>query len=93
MVNPRVAVANLHGIQRGYDRDFELRAGDIIGVRGKSQGLEVIRDNVGAKSDIRKFPWIEFSPDNMRGAFISYPEREQIPEKINEQLIVELYSK
>ena len=72
---------------------YELRAGDIIGVRGKSQGLEVIRDNVGAKSDIRKFPWIEFSPDNMRGAFISYPEREQIPEKINEQLIVELYSK
>lgn len=72
---------------------FQLRAGDVVGVRGKSQGLEVIRENVKSKSDIRKFPWIEFSPDKMQGAFISYPEREQIPEKINEQLIVELYSK
>lgn len=72
---------------------FQLRAGDIIAVRGKSQGLEVIRENVNAKSEVRKYPWIEFSPDKMQGSFISFPEREQIPEKINEQLIVELYSK
>lgn len=72
---------------------YELRPGDIVGVRGKSQGLAVVRENVSAKSDVRKFPWIEFSPDKMQGSFISYPERDQIPEKINEQLIVELYSK
>ncbi|MCB0629879.1 MAG: 30S ribosomal protein S4 [Saprospiraceae bacterium] len=72
---------------------YQLRPDDIVGVRGKSQGMDIVRDNVNAKSDVRKFAWLEFSPDKMQGKFISYPEREQIPEKINEQLIVELYSK
>jgi small subunit ribosomal protein S4 len=71
----------------------QLRAGDIIAVRGKSQGLQVVRDCVGSKSDVRSFGWLEFNPDKMEGVFLSYPERDQIPEKINEQLIVELYSK
>lgn len=70
-----------------------LRPGDIVGVRGKSQGMEIVKDAVAAKSDIRKFPWLEFNPDTMQGKFLEYPEREQIPEKLNEQLIVELYSK
>ena len=70
-----------------------LKPGDIVSVRGKSQGLLVIKDSVANKSDVRKFGWLEFSPDKMAGVFLGYPEREQIPEKINEQLIVELYSK
>ena len=70
-----------------------LRPGDIVAVRGKSQGMEVIQNAVAAKTDIRKFPWLEFNSDKMEGVFLEYPEREQIPEKINEQLIVELYSK
>ena len=72
---------------------YELRPGDVVSVRGKSQGLQVIKDCVGGKSEVRKFPWLEFNPDKMQGVFLSYPERDQIPEKINEQLIVELYSK
>lgn len=72
---------------------YQLRAGDVVAVRGRSQNLIVIKDSVGAKSDVRKFPWIEFNADKMQGVFLSYPERENIPEKINEQLIVELYSK
>ncbi|MCG8329277.1 MAG: 30S ribosomal protein S4 [Chitinophagales bacterium] len=72
---------------------FHLRAGDIVGVRGKSQGMEVIKDSVTSKSDVRKFTWLEFNPDKMEGVYLQEPEREQIPEKINEQLIVELYSK
>jgi small subunit ribosomal protein S4 len=55
--------------------------------------MEVVKDAVSAKSDIRKFPWLEFNPDTMEGKFLEFPEREQIPEKLNEQLIVELYSK
>jgi len=70
-----------------------LRPGDVVAVRGKSQGLQVVKDAVAAKSDIRKFGWLEFNSDKMQGVFLEYPEREQIPEKINEQLIVELYSK
>lgn len=70
-----------------------LRAGDIITVRGRSQNLQVIRESIGGKSDVRKFPWLEFNPDKLEGVFLSDPERSQIPENINEQLIVELYSK
>lgn len=70
-----------------------VRPGDVIAVRGKSQGLDVVRDAMGSKADMRRFPWLEFNPDKLEGRFIDYPDREQIPEKINEQLIVELYSK
>ncbi len=70
-----------------------LRPGDIITVKGKSRKMTAITDTVGGKSDVRKFPWLEFNPDKMEGVFLEYPSREQIPEKINEQLIVELYSK
>lgn len=71
----------------------QLRAGDIVSVRGKSQSLDVIRDSVTTKSEVRKYPWLEFNQDKLEGKFIEYPTRDQIPEKINEQLIVELYSK
>ena len=71
----------------------QLKPGDLVGVRGKSQALEVIKDSVANKSDVRKYPWLEFNADKMVGKFMAYPERENIPEKINEQLIVELYSK
>lgn len=70
-----------------------LRPGDIISVRGKSRNLEVIRESIATKSDVRKFPWLEWNPDKNEGKFIEFPERDQIPENINEQLIVELYSK
>lgn len=70
-----------------------LRPGDVIAVRGKSQAMQAIVDSAKSKSDVRKFPWLEFNPDKMNGVFLGYPERENIPEKINEQLIVELYSK
>ena len=71
----------------------QLRPGDVISVRGKSQGLEVIRNTISGKSDVRNFGWLQFSSDKMEGIFLDYPEREAIPEKINTQLIVELYSK
>ena len=71
----------------------QLRGGDVISIRNKSQGLDVVRDSVSAKSDVRNYGWLEFNADKMQGTFLGYPERAQIPEKINEQLIVELYSK
>ena len=70
----------------------QLKPGDVVAVRGKSQGLVVIQDSVGNKQD-RRFGWLEFDSKKMEGKFMDYPERESIPEKINEQLIVELYSK
>ena len=71
----------------------QLRPGDIVSVRGRSQSVMVIAESVKNKSDVRKFGWLEWNPDKMQGVFLEYPERQAIPENINEQLIVELYSK
>ena len=71
-----------------------LKEGDVVTVRGKSQGLDVILESLGANAqNVRKFPWLEWNDSKMEGTFIQNPTRDQIPEKINEQLIVELYSK
>ncbi len=70
-----------------------LKPGDVISVRGKSQANEVIVNSIANKSDVRKWAWLEWNPDRMEGTFLNFPERETIPENINEQLIVELYSK
>ncbi len=71
-----------------------LRPGDVIEVRGKSQGLSVINESIATNSkEVRKYSWLEWEEGKMRGKFIGIPTRDQIPENINEQLIVELYSK
>lgn len=73
---------------------YSLRPGDAVSVRGRSQELGIIKDSVSARgNDVRKFSWIEFNQDKLEGRFLDYPSRDSIPEKINEQLIVELYSK
>jgi small subunit ribosomal protein S4 len=70
---------------------YTLKAGDVIAVREKSKSLEVITSSIAGNAT--KFPWIEFNSGSLSGTFLNYPEREQIPENIREQLIVELYSK
>lgn len=70
---------------------YQLRPGDIVGVREKSKSLEVIVESLARRSN--RFNWLEWDNKLMQGKFVSYPEREQIPENIQEQLIVELYSK
>ncbi len=71
----------------------QLRVGDVISVRNKSKGLDVIRDTVSSRNDVRNYGWLSVDKQKMEGTFLAYPERENIPEKINTQLIVELYSK
>lgn len=68
-----------------------LKPGDVVGVREKSKSLEVISSSVSGQ--VNRFPWIEFNNTSLSGTFLHLPEREQIPENIKEQLIVELYSK
>ncbi len=70
---------------------YELKVGDTIGVREKSKSLEVIQDALASKRNT--YPWLEWDSTLMTGKFASLPTREDIPENINEQLIVELYSK
>ncbi len=70
---------------------FQLKAGDVIGLKEKTAGLTGITSQVKGKNP--KFNWIDWSETEMKGTFIAYPERESVPENIKEQLIVELYSK
>ncbi len=69
----------------------QVKPGDKIQVRGKSQNNENV--TLGAKPEVKKWAWLDWNPDTNTGTFVAYPQRDQIPEKINEQLIVELYSK
>ena len=71
---------------------YDVKAGDVIGVREKSKSLEVIQDAL-AGFNHSKYPWIEWDENQKAGKFLHLPEREDIPENIKEQLIVELYSK
>lgn len=70
---------------------YTLRPGDVVAVREKSKSLEVITESASRRG--RGFAWLEFNPAAKSGRFIDFPERDQIPENIKEQLIVELYSK
>lgn len=71
---------------------FTLRPGDTVEVREKSKTLEVIVASL-AHGSAKKYNWVSFDEKAMKGTFLNMPEREQIPENIKEQLIVELYSK
>lgn len=71
---------------------YLLKPGDVVGVRERSKSLESITDSL-ATSNAKKYNWINFDEKDMTGTFLAYPERDQIPENIKEQLIVELYSK
>ncbi len=71
---------------------YTLKTGDIISVREKSKSLEVIINSLTSNRS-QKYPWLEWDNAEKSGKFMSIPEREEIPENIQEQLIVELYSK
>ncbi len=70
---------------------YQLKPGDIVSLKEKS------KDNSAVTSQMRgrnpKLAWVDFNDTEKQGTFITYPERENVPENIKEQLIVELYSK
>lgn len=71
---------------------FLMKTGDLITVREKSQSLEAITQSLSSHT-ANKYSWLEWDGSLMTGKFNNVPEREEIPENIQEQLIVELYSK
>jgi small subunit ribosomal protein S4 len=70
---------------------YTLKAGDKVGVREKSKSMEAITNSLAGRAN--KYPWIEWDGNSKSGTLLAYPTRDQIPENIKEQLIVELYSK
>lgn len=71
---------------------YTLKPGDLVGVRERSKSLEVVTNSL-ANSNARRYNWLEWDNNEMVGKMINLPLRADIPENINEQLIVELYSK
>jgi len=68
----------------------QVKPGDSIAVRERSKSLEVIQASVASTT---KYSWLEFDNKTLVGKFLNLPTREEVPENINEQLIVDLYSK
>ena len=71
---------------------YAVKPGQVIGVREKSKSLEVIA-NALAGFNHAKYPWLEWDENLKSGKLLHVPAREDIPENIKEQMIVELYSK
>ncbi len=70
---------------------YSVKAGDVVGVREKSKSMDAITQSLAGSHPV--YEWITWDDNKMQGTYVSVPERIQIPENINEQFIVELYSK
>ena len=70
---------------------YSLKVGDVVSVRERSKSLEIIADSLASRAN--NYSWLEWDANTMSGKFMNFPQRADIPETINEQLIVELYSK
>ncbi len=71
---------------------YEVKPGQVVAVREKSKSLEVIAASLEGFNHT-KYPWLEWDQASLSGKYLNVPAREEIPENIKEQLIVELYSK
>src|SRR5690606_36040662 len=67
---------------------YQLKPGDVVAVREKSKSLGTINDSLDKANQV--YEWITWTGEKKEGTYVSIPERIQIPENINEQLIVEL---
>jgi small subunit ribosomal protein S4 len=70
---------------------YQLKPNDVVGVREKSKSLIAIKNSLANSS--KTYEWMTWNSEKLEGTYVSIPERIQIPENINEQFIVELYSK
>lgn len=91
----RQLVSHGHIVVNGHIVDipsYHTRPGDVVTVRPKSSNLEVIEDSISG-STVSKYGWLEFDKKSKTGKFLNYPALDEVPENINVQLIIELYSK
>ena len=70
---------------------YSLKPGQVITVREKSQNLDIIKESVEINNFVPEY--LDFDADNLKGTFVRFPERSELPAEINEQLIVEYYSR
>ena len=70
---------------------YTLRPGDVIELKPKSKANPTVTGMIGSKNN--KIGWLEWNEKELKGTYLAHPERDNVPENIKEQLIVELYSK
>lgn len=90
----RQLVSHKHILVNGHSVNipsYSLKPGDIVELKPKSKANTAVTGNVRGKNP--NISWLDFSEKDIKGVFMAYPERENVPENIKEQLIVELYSK
>jgi small subunit ribosomal protein S4 len=90
----RQLVSHKHILVNGHSVNipsYSLKPGDVIELKPKSKANTAVTANVRAKSPA--INWLDFNEKEVKGVFMAFPERENVPENIKEQLIVELYSK
>jgi small subunit ribosomal protein S4 len=72
---------------------YQVEAGDVVAIREKSRNQLRIQGALTLSVNRAPVPWVEVNPEKMEGVFKAAPERDELPQEINENLIVELYSK
>lgn len=72
---------------------YLVKAGDVIKVREKSRKMELIHASMRKMREGKFLPWLDLNKANMTGTVLDIPGRADIPTEVNENLIVELYSK
>ncbi len=72
---------------------FKVKPGDIIEVRDKSKKMDLILESMRRIKGDMDLPWLDIDKAKMRGTFVSVPDRDEMQLTVNEQLVVELYSK
>jgi small subunit ribosomal protein S4 len=92
----RQVVRHGHVLVNGSKVDipsYFVRESDEVEIKEKSKKLIPILESMKSESRVGTVPWIEVDPDNLKGKFLYLPKREEIDLPVNEQIIVELYSK
>lgn len=72
---------------------YVLKPGDVIQVRSKSKKIDVIHESLRRITERQVPAWLQLDKANLKGTFLTVPERADVPLNANEQLVVELYSK
>mgnify|MGYP001194827676 FL=1 len=72
---------------------FQLKEGDVVSVRDKSKKMDLFQNSLRKLQGDNPMPWLEVDKARLKGKILSIPERDEITEPLNEQLVVELYSK
>jgi small subunit ribosomal protein S4 len=72
---------------------FQVRPGDIVRVREKSRNLDIIHSSLKEVGKVFDYPWLRLDKAKMEGELLEKPKRLDIPVTVQEQMVVELYSK